>query len=129
MIVELKERFKDHSIRVYPDASGGSRKTVNASISDISLLESAGFAVYANKSNPLVKDRIMASNKAFSDGAVMVNDRLCPEYAKCLEQLPYDDNGSPDKKSNLDHLPDAGTYPIAFEMPIVKPVSQITVRF
>ena len=41
----------------------------------------------------------------------------------------YDDNGTPDKKSNLDHLPDAGTYPIAFEIPVVKPVADLRVRF
>jgi hypothetical protein len=46
-----------------------------------------------------------------------------------MEQLAYDKNGQPDKKSNLDHLPDAGTYPIAFEMPVVKPVASLRVTF
>lgn len=129
MILSIKEHFPEHHIKIYPDASGGSRKTVNASISDISLLEDAGFAIYANNSNPLVKDRVMSANKAFSDGLLLINDSLCPEYARCMEQLTYDSNGEPDKKSNLDHLPDAGTYPIAYEMPIVRPVIDIPVRF
>jgi hypothetical protein len=55
MIDIILEKYQGHSIRVYPDASGKSRKTVDASKSDISLLEGAGFSVYANKSNPLVK--------------------------------------------------------------------------
>ena len=129
MIRAIQEKYPNHVVRIYPDASGRSRKTVDASISDISLLESAGFAVYANKANPFVKDRILAANTAFDKGRLLVNDTLCPEYARCLEQLAYDDNGTPDKKSNLDHLPDAGTYPIAFEITVVKPVADLRVRF
>ena len=41
----LKERYAGHKITIYPDASGNSRKTVNASESDISLLRRAGFTV------------------------------------------------------------------------------------
>ena len=129
MIDTIKERYPKHSIRVYPDATGGSRKTVNASTSDIGLLEDARFAVYANKSNPLVRDRVIATNQAFSKEHLFVNDAKCPEFAKCLEQLAYDQNGEPDKKSNLDHLPDAGTYPIAYEMPVIRPVANLNVTF
>jgi len=129
LITTIKQKYPEHQIRIYPDASGGSRKTVDASISDISLLESAGFAVYANRSNPLVKDRVIAANVAFDKGLVKVNELLCPEYSRCLEQLAYDANGSPDKKSNLDHLPDAGTYPIAYEMPVVRPAANVSIKF
>ena len=129
LIAAIKQKYPEHNIRIYPDASGGSRKTVDASISDISLLQSAGFAVYANKSNPLVKDRVIAANVAFDNGRVKVNELLCPEYSRCLEQLAYDANGAPDKKSNLDHLPDAGTYPIAFEMPVVRPAASVSIKF
>jgi len=129
MITVIKDRYPGHAIRVYPDASGKNRKSVDASTSDIALLEQASFRIYANKSNPFVKDRVMASNKAFSTGRVRINASRCKETARCLEQLAYDKNGDPDKKSNLDHLPDAATYPIAFEMPIVKPVTKLNVRF
>lgn len=129
IIEVIKERYKEHSIRVYPDASGGSRKSVDASKSDISLLEAAGFVVYANKKNPLVKDRVLSANSAFSNGLLFINDEKCPEYARCMEQLAYDQNGEPDKKSNIDHLPDAGTYPITFEMPVTKPASRVKVTF
>jgi len=129
MIDTIKERYPEHNIRVYPDASGKSRKTVNASISDIALLEQAGFVVYANKSNPLVRDRVISTNKAFSSDLLFINDTMCPEYSRCMEQLAYDKNGEPDKSSNLDHLPDAGTYPIAFELPVVKPVANLNVKF
>lgn len=129
MIDTIKQRYPEHNIRVYPDASGKSRKTVDASTSDIALLEQAGFSVYANKSNPLVKDRVISTNKAFANGLLYINDTMCPEYARCMEQLAYDKNGEPDKSSNLDHLPDAGTYPIAYELPIIKPVANLNIRF
>lgn len=128
MIDTLKAKYPQHNIRVYPDASGKSRKSVDASKSDISLLESAGYMCLYKSANPIVKNRVMSANKAFQDGLLKVNDKACPEYARCLEQLAYDDNGEPDKKSNLDHLPDAGTYPIAFELPVVKPALDIYVR-
>lgn len=129
MVQAIKERYPEHNIRVYPDATGRSRKTVDASTSDIALLEQAKFTVYANKQNPLVKDRVLATNTAFSKGLIFINDSKCPEYARCMEQLAYDKNGAPDKTMNIDHLPDAGTYPIAYEMPIIKPVANLKVRF
>ena len=129
MIDTIKEKFTQHHITIYPDASGKSRKTVDASISDIHLLRQAGFTVKAKEANPRVKDRIMATNSAFDHNLVMINDDECPEYARCLEQLAYDKNGEPDKTQNIDHLPDAGTYPIAYEMPIRKPMAAVNVTF
>lgn len=129
MIATILEKWPEHSISVYPDASGKSRKSVDASISDIALLRQAGFDVRAKDSNPRVKDRINAANVNFEKGVIMINDTLCSEYAKCMEQLPYDKNGEPDKTTGLDHLPDAGTYPIAYELPVLKPISNMRVRF
>jgi len=129
MIHTLKKKYPDHNICVYPDASGASRKTVNASISDITLLESAGFECRAPKKNPFVKDRVMAANAAFESLQVMINSDKCPELASSLEQLTYDNNGMPDKTSGLDHLIDACTYPIAHELPIIKPIAAVPFKF
>ena len=129
MIDTIKQKWGHHSVTVYPDASGASRKSVDASISDIALLQQAGFKTRANKKNPKVKDRVMSANGAFGRGDVLINEKKCPETAKCLEQLAYDQNGEPDKKSGLDHLPDAATYPIAFEMPVLRPITRINVGF
>jgi len=129
MINTLKKKYPEHNICVYPDASGASRKTVNASISDITLLESAGFECRAPKRNPFVKDRVMAANAAFESLQVMINSEKCPELASSLEQLTYDNNGVPDKTSGLDHLIDACTYPIAHELPIIKPIAAVPFKF
>jgi len=129
MIHTLNSKFPDHNIAIYPDASGASRKTVNAIISDITLLEAAGFECRAPKKNPFIKDRVMAANAAFDSLQVMVNSEQCPELSSSLEQLTYDNNGVPDKTSGLDHLIDAATYPIAHELPIIKPIAAVPFRF
>ena len=117
----LKERYAGHKITIYPDASGNSRKTVNASESDISLLKQAGFTVKVNASNPRVKDRILAVNGALANGKMWVNASKCPDVVACLEQQAYDKNGEPDKQGGFDHQNDATGYPIVYEMPVRRP--------
>ena len=117
MIRRLKERFWRHdgsrfvqtrSIRVYPDASGGSRKSVNASTSDLALLKDAGFAVSAGSANPPVKDRVNSMNAMFCNAKgerrYFVNASLCPNYAEALERQAWDKSGEPDKTSGYDHV-------------------------
>jgi hypothetical protein len=128
MIRIIQNRYGDHQVYIYPDASGKSRKTVDASKSDIALLEQAGFWVRVNKRNPMVKDRILAMNAALESGRVKVNAAKCQVTAECLEQQVYK-NGEPDKSNGRDHQNDATTYPIAYEMPIVKPVAHVPIRF
>jgi hypothetical protein len=111
------------ALRFYPDASGNSRKTINASESDISLLRQAGFVIKVRDSNPFVKDRILAVNGALANGKMWVNASKCPDVVACLEQQAYDKNGEPDKKSGFDHQNDATGYPIVYEMPVRKPSS------
>lgn len=122
MIAAIKARFPNHAIFVYPDASGGARKTNNASTSDIALLTQAGFNVLANPSNPAVKDRILSMNimlAGCSRGKYFVNADACPSYADALEQQAYDKNGEPDKSTGLDHPNDAGGYFICYRFPVL----------
>lgn len=121
MIKAIKNRFTTNRIIVYPDASGDSRKTVDASKSDIALLRQAGFEIKVHSTNPAVKDRIMSVNKQFEIMRLWVNYRECPTVAKNLEQQAYDENnGEPDKKAGFDHQNDATGYPIAYEFPILR---------
>jgi phage terminase large subunit len=121
MIDTIKDRWAGHHVTIYPDASGANASSKGASISDIGLLRGAGFTIRAKPSNPRVKDRILAVNMAFQNKRVFVNPDTCPETARCLEQQAYDANGEPDKKTGLDHQNDAFGYPLAYEMPVVKP--------
>ncbi|WP_083484493.1 phage terminase large subunit [Loktanella sp. 3ANDIMAR09] len=121
MIDTLKERYAGHHVTIYPDASGKNASSKGASLSDIGLLRQAGFTIRAKDSNPRVKDRVLSVNKAFEAGKVRVNATTAPSAARCLEQQAYDKNGEPDKASGLDHDNDAFGYPIAYEMPVIKP--------
>ncbi len=125
----IKARYKDkgHKVVIYPDSSGKKRNSVSASSSDISLLEGV-FSVVYNMTNPFVKDRVLAVNSAFHRGVLFVNSRKCPTTADNLEQQVYDKNGEPDKKGGKDHQNDATGYPIAYEMPIVKPCIETNIR-
>ncbi|MBK3470465.1 terminase [Pseudomonas carnis] len=142
MIRRIKERYwryngKDYEktceIRIYPDASGGSRKSVNASETDIAILRQAGFSVIAPDANPPVKDRINAMNAMFCNAngerRYLVNPLRCPTYADGLEQQVWAPNGEPDKKSGVDHANDAGGYFIHHDYPIIKPMTHIPVTF
>ena len=121
MITTMAERYAGHSITIYPDASGKNTSSKGASLSDIGLLRGAGYAIRAKPSNPRVKDRVLAVNMGFQRGRVFVNPDTCPETARCLEQQPYNKQGEPDKATGLDHQNDAFGYPLAYEMPVVKP--------
>ena len=121
----LKERYKGHAITVYPDATGRSRKTVDASESDLAILRQAGLMVRVDGSNPAVKDRINAVNGVIlnAEGArrLMVNTDRCPRLTEALEQQAYDPrNGEPDKTSGHDHLNDALGYFVNQRYPIIK---------
>ena len=131
MIAEIEARYPDHcanqAVWVYPDASGKSRKTVNASASDIALLEDAGFYVEYDSTNPPVKDRLIAMNtmmrNALGQRHYFVNLAKCPTLAKCLEQQVFNDKGEPDKSAGVDHMNDAAGYPIAHLVPVIRPVA------
>jgi len=116
-IIQNKWQSNNHSITIYPDATGNRRKSVNANESDFVLLKQAKFLV-KSRSMYAVKGRVLATNKAFEDGKLFVNFLECPTVASCLEQQSYDKNGEPDKTTGFDHQNDASTYPIAYEMPI-----------
>jgi hypothetical protein len=133
MINIINSRYKSCTIRVYPDSAGTQRRSVNASVTDIAELENAGFLCIYHPQHPRVKDRVNAMNRAFcsSDGKrdYLVNIDKCPTYADNLEQQVWTENGEPDKKQGKDHTNDAGGYFIEHDYPIIKPVSNLNIKF
>lgn len=134
----LKERYPNNPITVYPDATGKRRDTRDGpSESDLAIISdpNTGFGfkishkVTKAGANPRVKNRVNATNAALEKGRMFVNDTNCPNVAECLEQQCYDDNGQPVKDGIRDDQNDATTYPIAWEMPITKPIRQLKVNF
>ena len=126
----LKARYPSNRIIIYPDSSGKNRSTKGgASESDIALLQQEKYECRFKSTNPRVKDRVLAVNKAFTDKQVFVNEKKCPRLVECLEQQAYDRNGEPDKTTGLDHILDAFGYHISYELPIHKPAVNIPVVF
>lgn len=133
MIELLKDKYPEHKLTIYPDASGKGRKTVDASTNDLALLRQAGFRVEVDSANPSVRDRVLAMTgmlcNSKGERRYRVNVRRCPEYTACLEQQAYDKHGAPDKTQGLDHAPDAAGYFIHRMYPIRKPASVGKIRF
>lgn len=123
----IKERFQNRRIVIYPDASGKAGHTVDASKSDLAILQNNGFDVKVNPTNPRVRDRVLSVNKQFETKRLWVNAKACPTVASCLEKQAYDESGEPDKKTGFDHQNDATGYPIAYEFPIIKPTRQVRI--
>jgi hypothetical protein len=125
VIQTIKEKYPGRIIHVYPDASGQSNKTVNATESDILLLKQAGFHVHVPARNPFVKERVMSVNalicNSMGERRLLINTLAAPTITECLEQQIYDRNGEPDKTEGKDHAPDALGYFIHQRWPIVKP--------
>ncbi|WP_417867971.1 terminase large subunit domain-containing protein [Xanthomarina gelatinilytica] len=112
MISKIQNRFKGHTIVIYPDASGANRKTSSAD-TDIKLLKQARFVVKNLTSNPAVRDRVNTMNSAFlnakGERGYLVNTNNCPIYTEALEKQAYK-NGEPDKTTGFDHPNEAGGY-------------------
>lgn len=129
MISMIKSKYwpdgKNRNIYVYPDASGDSRKSVDASTTDIDLLQQAGFYVIVDGSNPRVKNRVNAVNAMFKNAKgerrYFINPDTCKLTVEAFEQQAYNKNGEPDKTSDIDHPVDAAGYFIVHDYPIVKP--------
>jgi len=123
MISVIQEKYPNHRITIYPDASGQNRKSSNASETDISQLKAA-FRVKNKNKNPFVKDRVASVQamlcNANGDRRYFVNEALCPETCDSLEQQVYDKQGAPDKTHDNDHPNDALGYYIHSEYPIIR---------
>lgn len=123
IIANIKNRYPDSHICIYPDASGNAHKT-SSSTTDIQMLRQAGFTVYVNNSNPSVRDRINITNNLFDKQKVKVNTNKCPKFTEALEQHSYDEKtGEPCKYSGgatVDDFTDGGTYYLAYEYPMTQ---------
>ena len=106
MINAIRSRYPHRAITIYPDASGGSRRSVDASKSDIRLLRDAGFRINAPRKNPPVRERVLSTNTLFLNGQgernLFVNVSKCPNATEALERQIYDANGVPIKDGKED---------------------------
>ena len=112
MAQEIKRRYPQQKIYVYPDASGGNRST-NASKTDIQILESYGFINQSALSNPPVRDRVNSVQRLLENGKGQIRLQIHSSATKvieCLELQSYTEKGDPDKDAGYDHMNDALGY-------------------
>ena len=134
-INNLNDRYTDKTVIIFPDASGRSGST-NATLSDIGLIENAGYQVDAPAANPIVRDRINAVNALLSHRTIAINTDKCPNLTHAFETQGYitegAGKGSPEKSDKhpaIDDWVDSGGYFINRKWPVRKPATDLNIRF
>ena len=127
MVNEIKTRFPEKRIIIYPDPAGAARKTSAAGRTDHTILRGAGFTVLApNRHNP-VRDGINAVNAKLLSSTgetTLYIDPKCKYVIECLEKQTYKEGTSlPDKDSGFDHMNDALRYMVEYLFPIRQPTT------
>lgn len=119
---EIKTRYPDHKIIVYPDPAARQRKTSAGGRTDLSILQNAGFVVKVRNSHTQIRDRINSVNARLKTAGGERNlfiDPKCKQVIKSLERQTYKENtAQPDKESGYDHMNDALGYLVDFLYPI-----------
>jgi len=122
MVDEIKLRYPNKRITIYPDPACRQRKTSAGGKTDLSILVNAGFAVKVRERHTSVRDRINSVNARLktSDGERhLFVDPKCKQTIKSLERQTYKEGTSqPDKDSGYDHMNDALGYLVDYLYPI-----------
>ena len=123
MVTEIKDRYPNRHIIVYPDPASRQRRTSSAGgRTDLSILQNAGFEVKAKKSHALVRDRINAVNSRLLSSSGERNlfvSPKCKQTIKSLERQTYKEGTSiPKKDDGYDHMNDALGYLVETIFPV-----------
>jgi hypothetical protein len=125
MVQEIKTRYPNKHITVYPDSAGAQRKSSAGGRTDHSILRMAGFTVKAHSSHNAVRDGINAVNaklRSSTGETTLYIDPKSKYVIECLEKQTYKTGTSiPDKDSGFDHMNDALRYMVDFLFPIRAP--------
>jgi hypothetical protein len=121
VVAEIKDRYPNRSIIIYPDPASRQRKTSAGGRTDLSILQNAGFSVKAKKAHPLIRDRINAVNSRLLSGDgerhLFVSPK-CKQTIKSLERQTYKEGTSIPNKDGTDHMNDALGYLVEYLFPI-----------
>lgn len=119
---ELKRRYKDSRIIMYPDPAGRQRKTSAGGRTDISILQNAGFTVQVRNAHTPIRDRVNSVNaklKNTKGQRTMFVDPKCKQIINSLEKMVYKPGTSViEKDGELDHMADAVGYLTDFLFPL-----------
>ena len=124
LVDEIKVRYPKSKIWAYPDPAGRQRKTSAGGMTDIIILQNAGFVVKAPNRHPSVRDRINSVNSLLcnSQGVRRLRvDPRCKYTIECLERQTYKEGSQqPDKDSGHDHMNDALGYAVHMLEPVTR---------
>ena len=119
---ELKRRYPQSRIIMYPDPAGRQRKTSAGGRTDISILQNAGFGVQVRNAHTPIRDRVNSVNaklKNTQELRTMFIDPKCKQIINSLERMVYKPGTSViEKDGELDHMADAVGYLIDFLYPL-----------
>ncbi len=125
---ELKTRYPNSKIIIYPDPAARQKKTSAGGKTDFSILVNAGFTVHARQFHTPVRDRVNAANAKLrsADGTTKLYiDPRCKHTIESLQRLTYKEGTNQiDKDSGLDHMSDALSYLIDYLFPLRTYVEQ-----
>lgn len=119
---ELKRRYPNSRIVMYPDPAGRARKTSAGGRTDISILQNAGFTINVRNSHTPIRDRVNSVNAKLKNARnvrTLFVDPKCKNIIKSLERMVYKPGTSVvDKDGEFDHMADAVGYLIDFLYPL-----------
>ena len=122
MCEEIRTRYKNVQIMVYPDPSARQRKTSAGGLTDLAILKNNGFNVRCRSTAPLVRDRINAVNsklKNVNGKSSLFIVKSCKNAIKSIERQIYKEGTHiPDKDSGYDHMNDALGYLVEYNFPL-----------
>lgn len=122
MVQEIRTRYPQSRVTVYPDPASRQRKTSAGGVTDMSILQNAGFTVKAPRAHDVIRDGINAVNARLCTASGvrhLLVDPKCKYTIESLERHCYKEGTSqPDKDSGYDHMSDAIRYMISYIWPI-----------
>lgn len=124
MVDEIRHRYGNKPITIYPDPASAQRKTSAGSRTDLNILQNAGFRVKVRTRHPAIRDRINAVNSRLlsseQERRLFVSPN-CKNVVNSLERQTYKEGTSqPNKDDGFDHMNDALGYLIEYMFPIRK---------
>jgi len=126
MVEEIKRRYGNKKIFVFPDPSSKALKSSASGRSDISILSNAGFIVKAPNRHTPVRDTINAVNSMLlsaSGERRMFFDPRCKQTIESMDRWEYKEGSMvPDKNGAVDysHLCDCVRYITDYLFPVRK---------
>ena len=123
MVAEIRTRYGNGTIVIYPDPASRQRKTSAGGRTDLSILQNAGFDVKVRSSHAAVRDRINSVNSRLlsKDGQRrLFVDPKCKKVIESLERHTYKEGTSQPEKDGFDHMNDALGYAVEYLFPIRK---------